>query len=197
MIDLTDARQQVSAPSLIDYGTELTPFLGGVSQRLDRLGSRHAIKVDMPPMRIEAEGRRWIARLVRAKQEGGIVEYPQVGFDVGAPGYGVTVATATAGGRTLPVTGANPHYAVREGQALTVTSGGRGYFYIATAQTILDASGAGDVVLDVPLRAAAAVGDVVNLVAPTIEGWIEGDGFGWTLDTSRTVGLSFTVRERA
>lgn len=196
MIDLTAALQQVTEPALIDNGSELTPFLGGVSQRLDRGGSRHSVKVTMPPMPIEADGRKWIARLVRAKQEGGMIRYPQVGFAIGAPGS-PTVATATSGGRTLPITGGTPHYAIREGQALTVTSGGRSYFYLAVAQTILDASGAGSIILDVPLRLAAATGDAVNLAAPTIEGWVDGDGFGWTLDKSRTVGLSFMIRERA
>jgi hypothetical protein len=200
VIDLTYARQRCPAPSLIDNGSELTPFLGGVSQRLDRGGSRHSVKVTFPTMPIEPDGRRWISRLVRAKQEGGIVAFPQVNFDVGAPGS-PNVATATGGGRSLPITGGTPGYAIREGQALTLTSGGRGYFYLAAAQTILDASGAGTITLDVPLRLAAAVGDSVNLARPTIEGWISGDGgdtgFGWTVGDNRTVALAFTVTERA
>lgn len=200
MIDLTAARQRCPAPTLIDNGSELTPFLGGVSQRLDRGGSRHSVKVTFPPMAIEPAGRQWIARLVRAKQEGGIVALPQVNFDVGAPGS-PTVAAATAGGRSLPITGGTPGYAIREGQALTLTSGGRGYLYLSVAQTILDATGAGTITLDVPLRVAAAAGDGVNLVRPTIEGWVTGDdgdtGFGWTVADNRTVTLAFTVTERA
>lgn len=198
MIDLTAACQQVTAPSLIDNGFEATPFLGGVSQRIDFPGSRHSVKVNLPPMRVEAEGRRWISRLVRAKQEGGKVVFPQIGFDVGEPGSTI-VSADTAGGRTLPISGGTPQYAVKEGQALTLITGGRGYFYIVTEQTILDASGAGNLILDVPLRVSATEGDVVNLARPTIEGWITGDsdsGFGWSIDTTRTVGLSFTVTER-
>lgn len=196
MIDLTAIGQQVTEPMMIDNGSELVPFLGGVSQRLDRGGSRHSVKVTMPPMPIEADGRRWIARLVRAKQEGGMVVYPQPNFSIGAPGS-PSIATATGGGRFLPITGATPNYAVREGQALKITSGGRNYFFLTAAQTILDGDGAGEIELDVPLRLAGSIGDPVNFAKPTIEGWIDGDGFGWTLDKSRTVGLSFMIRERA
>ncbi|WP_430635017.1 hypothetical protein [Sphingomonas hankookensis] len=71
MIDLVDVPIAEAVPRLLQWGSELTPTLGGVTQRLDRIGSRHAIDVQMPPMRIEADGRRWIARLLRAKQEGG------------------------------------------------------------------------------------------------------------------------------
>lgn len=196
MIDLTDARQQVSAPRLIDFGSELTPFLGGVTQRLDRIGSRHMIEVNMPPMAVEPDGRRWIAKLLRAKQEGGRVEFPQVEFEVGACGA-PTVGTATTGGRSLPIAGGTPNYAVREGQWLTVFSGGRGYTFCTVAPVVLNASGAGTLVLDVPLRVAAAVADKVELAKPTIEGWIEGQDWSWTLEMARTVGLSFAIRERA
>jgi hypothetical protein len=200
VIDLTAARQRCPAPSLIDNGGELRPFLGGVSQRLDRGGSRHSVVVSFPAMPIEPEGRRWIARLVRAKREGGIVAFPQVNFDVGAPGS-PTVSAATAGGTSLPITGGTPGYAIREGQALTMTTGSRGYFYLAAEQVILDSNGAGTIVLDVPLRIAAGAGDAVNLARPTIEGWISGNGgdtgFGWTVADNRTVALAFTVTERA
>jgi hypothetical protein len=137
---------------------------------------------------------------VRAKQAGGIVAFPQVNFDVGAPGS-PTVLAATGGGTSLPITGGTPGYAIREGQALTLTTGDRGYFYLAAEQVVLGSDGAGTIVLDVPLRVAAAEGDAVNLARPTIEGWISGDGgdtgFGWTVADNRTVALAFTVTERA
>ncbi len=196
MIDLTDLRMETVDGQLVDYGARLAPFLGGVEQRINRIGTRHAITLKIPPMRIEAEGRRWIARLIRAKQEGGYARYPQVNFRLGVPGN-PTVETETVGGRFLPITGATANYAIREGQALTVTSDGRRYFYFAAAQTILDADGAGTIELDVPLRKVALVGDTVNLSKPVIEGWIDGDGWGWTLESSQTTGLGFTIIERA
>ncbi|MGN5373292.1 hypothetical protein [Sphingomonas hankookensis] len=195
MIDLTNAPIAEAVPRLLQWGSELTPTLGGVTQRLDRIGSRHAIDVQMPPMRVEAEGRRWIARLLRAKQEGGRIAFPQVDFQPGPCGR-PTVGAVTTAGRTIPITGATPRYAIREGQWLSVTHGPRSYLYCATAQVVLDGSGAGAVPVDVLLRSPLAVGEAVEIGRPVIEGWLSG-GDEWTLERSRTVGLGFTIVERA
>lgn len=197
MIDLTHIRQTIAEPELVDFGASLRPFLGGPSQRLDRLGTRHAISVQMPPMYVESEGRQWIVRLIRAKQEDGFIEFPQVGFRVGAPGYNITAAAAVEGGRVLTVTGGTPGYGVREGQALTITSNGRRFFYLASKQVMFDAAGSGAIELDVPLREEVTVGDPVNLAQPLIAGRIMEDGWKWSIDTAGTVGLSFRIEEIA
>lgn len=196
MIDLTDIRQMVAEPELVDFGASLRPFLGGPSQRLDRLGTRHAITVQMPPMYAEGDGRKWVVRLIRAKQEDGFIRFPQIDFKVGSPGS-PTIALPTEGGRVLSVTGGQPGYAVREGQALTVTSNGRKFFYFASDATCFDANGAGTIELDVPLREETTVGDRVNLAKPEIAGRIMEDGWKWTIETAGTVGLSFRIEEIA
>lgn len=196
MIDLTAAPIAEAVPRLLQWGSELTPTLGGVTQRLDRLGSRHAIDVQMPPMGMADEGRRWIARLLSAKQEGGRIAFPQVDFEPGPCGR-PTVAAAIAAGRTIPITGTTPRYVIREGQWLSVTHGPRSYLYCATAPVVLDGGGAGAVPVDVLLRSPLAAGDAVELARPVIEGWLSGDGYEWTLERSRTVGLGFTITERA
>ncbi len=197
MIDLSHARLSVAEPELVDFGASLTPFLGGIGQRLDRLGTRHAISVQMPAMHVEDEGRKWIVRLIRAKQEGGFVTFPQVGFRLGVPGAAIKVAAAVEGGRVLTVTGATPRYVVREGQALSITSNNRRFFYLASAQTVLDGSGSGRIELDVPLREEALVGNPVDLRRPVIAGRIMEDGWKWSIDTAGTVGLSFRLEEIA
>jgi hypothetical protein len=197
LIDLSHIRQMVAEPELVDFGASLRPFLGGPGQRLDRLGTRHAISVQMPPMYVESEGRQWIVRLIRAKQEDGFVLFPQDDFDVGTPGNSITVGAAVEGGRVLTITGGTPHYSVREGQALTVYSNGRRFFYFASASAGLDVNGAGAIELDVPLREEAAIGDVVDLARPVIAGRIMEDGWKWSIDTAGTVGLSFRIEEVA
>lgn len=196
MIDLSNAPIASAVPRLLQWGSELTPTLGGVTQRLDRLGSRHSIDVELPPMRIGDTGRKWIARLLRAKQEGARIAFPQVEFDPGPCGR-PTVSTPTAAGRFIPIIGATPHYAVQEGQWLSVTHSGRSYLYCCTAQIVLDANGAGAIPVDVLLRSPLTVGDAVEIGRPVIEGWLAGDGYEWTIERSRTVGLSFTIMERA
>lgn len=196
MIDLTDLRCAEATPRLLDWGSTLTPVLGGVSQRLSRRGARFAIDFQLPPMHIEAEGRRTIALLQMAKQQGARLSFPQVGFDVGAPGAPI-VDGAVVGGTTLSITGATPRYPIKIGQAFNVEKAGRSPIYFAAAQTILDGDGAGEVLLTTMLRTALVGGETINIAKPVIEGWVDGDEFGWTLAVSRTVGLSLSVTERA
>lgn len=196
MIDLGKLRIAEASPQLLDWGAVAKPILGGVSQRLRRIGARHTIEVRLAPMPIEAEGRRMIARLMQAKQLGARLRWPQVDFAVGACGSPV-VRTAVTGGMTLSVTGGQAGYSFREGQWVSITHSARSYLYAVTAGIALGANGVADIPLNVPLRSALTVGDAVEVAAPVIEGWIEGDGFGWTIDAARTVGLSFAITERA
>src|SRR3546814_18932709 len=71
-----------ATPSLISYGGLLSPSLGGAVQRLNRLGDRNALKVTLPPMRSEPDGRTYESKLRRALQPGAIrSEEPRVGND--------------------------------------------------------------------------------------------------------------------
>lgn len=196
MIDLSDLRCNEAAPTLLDWAALMEPALGGVTQRVGRLGSRFSIQYNTPITKIEAEGRRWIARLQRAQREGGRVEFPQLDFDVGAPGS-PTVSGSHTGGMTLNVTGATPHYGIREGQALNLTASGRVYLYFAADTAILDATGSGTIMLTTPMRTYLTGGEAVELAKPMIEGWLDGTERSWTIDLARTVGLQFTITERA
>lgn len=195
MIDLSDLRISEATPRLLDWGSTLTPSLGGVTQRLNRVGSRFALMVTTPACHIERDGRRWAADMQLAKQQGGRLEFPQVDFAVGSPG--TPLAGAVAGGMTLPITGGTAHYEVRKGQFLNIVRGGRTYLYCAAAQAILDDAGAGSVPLTCMLRTQLTGGETVELAKPVIEGWIEGDEMSWTLQVIRTTGFEFAIVERA
>lgn len=196
MIDLTALEIQAASPSLLDWGGELVPPLGGVTQRIDRLGSRHSINASAPPKVIEPDGRLWISRLKRAKREGARIAFPQAGFAVGNPGT-PQVASNVAAGSAIPLTGLTPGYVICEGQWLSITHSGRSYLYSVDAQVAANGSGNTTVAITPLLRSQLSAGDVVNLAAPVLEGWLSGDEFGWTLDAAHTVGLQFTVTERA
>lgn len=172
------------------------PPLGGITQRVGRLGSRFSIEFSTPAMLVESEGRRAIALLQQAQRLGGRVLYPQVEFSVGAPGAPV-VAGIHTGGTTLAVTGATPRYAIRAGQALNLTVSSRSYLYFAADNVMLDGAGTGSVPLTTPMRTHLAGGGAVNLAAPVVEGWLDGSERSWTLELARTVGLKFTITERA
>ncbi|WP_260928222.1 hypothetical protein [Novosphingobium sp. 9] len=196
MIDLTELKCSGAVPSLMDWAALMEPALGGVTQRVGRLGARFAVQFTSPTMRMEAEGRKWIARLQRAQREGARIAYPQPDFNVGAPGV-PSVSGVHTGGTSLLITGATPRYAVREGQALNLVVAGRYYLYFAAGNVKLDSSGTGTIPLTSPMRTHLAGAEAVELAKPVVEGWLDGTERSWTLDVARTVGLSFTVTERA
>lgn len=195
MIDLTALKCALANMTMLDWGTVLEPPLGGVSQRIDRIGTRFSQTFRTPTMRVEADGRRAIALLQMAKQAGARVLYPQLDFNLGAPGAPV-VSGAHTGGTALAINGAQPNYVVRFGQALSLTVGGRGYLHFSGAECVLDAAGAGTITLTTPMRRHLAGGEPVNLAAPVLEGWLAGTELPWSLDVARTTGLEFTVTER-
>jgi hypothetical protein len=196
VIDLTALEIQTASLSLIDNGGELTPPLGGVTQRIDRLGSRHAIAASAPPKVIEPDGRLWISRLKRAKREGGRIAFPQPDLVIGNPGS-PQVAGNVAAGSTIPLRNLTPGYQIREGQWLSVTHNGRSYLYSVDGAVTANGSGNATVAITPLLRSQLTAGDAVNLAAPVLEGWLSGEEFAWTLDAAHTVGLQFTVTERA
>ncbi|MEE4452858.1 hypothetical protein [Novosphingobium resinovorum] len=196
MIDLTSLRCAGADWTFLDWAALQEPILGGVTQRVGRLGSRHSLDFSTPAMKIESAGRRAIALLKQAKRLGGFARVPQVDFRVGAVGVPL-VNGAHTGGTTLAVKGLTPRYGIRADQALNITVGGRRYLYFAADTSMMDASGSGTILLSSPMRTYLAGDEPVELAHPVIEGWLSGNEFTWTLDLARTVGLQFTIGERA
>lgn len=197
MIDLTALEMTGgTSPALLDWGGELTPPLGGISQRIDRLGSRHTLDVVAPPRAIEPDGRVWISRLKRAKREGGIIAFPQVEFDTGNPGA-PRVASAVPAGKVVPLKGLTAGYPLVEGQWLTIIHNGRRFLYSIDAATIASAGGSATITVTPMLRSQLSADDIVLLAQPQMEGWLSGDELRWTLEAARMVGLQFTITERA
>ena len=196
MIDLTSFRCAGADWTMLDWASLQQPVFRGVTQRVGRVGTRHALDFSTPAMKIEAEGRRAIAKLKQAQQQGGFVSVPQVDFFVGSPGA-PTVNGAHTGGTSLHITGASPAYGVQIDQALNITVAGRRYLYFAAESAVLDASGSGTILLSTPMRTHLAGNEPVELAKPVIEGWLDGNERSWTFDLARTVGLQFTISERA
>jgi hypothetical protein len=196
MIDLTKLRCMASDPTLMVWAALQEPALGGVTQRVGRVGDRFSLGFSTPEMRYEAEGRRAIALLQLAQRQGGRVRYTQPGFRIGPVGTPL-VDGAHTGGTALKLKGMPARCAVRMGQALNLIVGGRYYLYFAAADVVMSAGGAGTVQLTVPMRKHMAGNEPVEIARPVIEGWLDGNQRDWTLDLAQTVGLKFTVTERA
>jgi hypothetical protein len=195
VIDLPSSPAPASAePALVDFGGDLVPALGGPAQRIERMGSRFRLAVQMPPMRGSA-ARQWLSRLIRAKQEGGRMPFPLQGFEPGAAGA-VKVNGAGQSGRSLVVDGARPNYIFREGQFLSILTGGQHFLHFVTAETLANASGQATLPIEPMLRIAPADNADVHVEQPMIEGFIEGSELPWSMALADFVGLAFTLTER-
>lgn len=195
MIDLPDSPSPVSAnPGLIDFGSILTPALGGPMQKVDRLGNRFKITVTMPPMSNPKMGRIWIARLIRGKSEGVRMEWPLQGFKPGTPGS-ILVNGASQSGRFLIADGATPGYVAREGQFFSIETNSQHFLYMVAEETIFNASGQATLPIEPMLRVSPANNDPCHFGKPMIEGLIMGDQFDWEMALANYIGLSFDLVE--
>lgn len=182
------------SPYLVDFGGDLVPILGGVTQRIDRLGSRWAVEVTLPPMDPD-EARLWVSRLVQAKAADGYMPWPQpteVG-DEGVP----RVNGAGQAGTVLAIDGLPPGKALKEGWFFSVITGGRRYLYMIAADVVANASGGAVLTVEPMLRTRPADNAVIELAEPMIEGAIQGDRVGWKIHQLIDYGVSFVLAERA
>jgi hypothetical protein len=181
--------------NLMSFGTVLTPFLGGPTQRINRLGTRWSMMVSMPPLKAEPDGRVWASALAQAVESGAVMPIVQ-DIDTGAPGAPV-VSANVASGSILPLSGVTPGYQLRAGQFISIIHAGRRYVYTIREAVTVGVGGAVSASIFPLLRTALSTGDVVEVATPMIEGWID-SAFGWdVLQTPMIQIPDFTIVEAA
>lgn len=168
-------------PRMIDWGGVLKPALGGPTQTIMRLGTRHAIDITLPTMRAEPNGRIWSSRLRQAKLYGALLIFRQDGLTIGVPGAPV-VAGAGQTGTTLALRGFRGGYAVREGQAFSLVGSatGRRYLHFASASAVAASDGTLSLAIFPMLRISPADGDTAEFAVPHLQGSISGNELAWT-----------------
>ena len=177
-------------PALLDYGQIQR---GASSLRVDRPGNRFRIAFGFPPMPPE-KGEVFTSRIADAKSKGIRVPLPLL-VPQGAPGAPKVDGDGQAG-TTLVVRDLTPGYVAKEGYWLTVVEAdGTGYLHRLTATVRADAAGDAALSIKPPLRAPFASGDRVELAAPWIEGFIDGEEWGWSVGVDRLIAPGFTVEE--
>ncbi len=195
MIDLTALKGSKGTARILDFGAIIEGELGGIDQKIERLGTRFSIDFESIPFETENEGRRYVALLQQAKLQGGRVIYPQLDFNVGSPGN--TLANgAHATGTTLNIKSGTPYYTVRVGQALNIIKDGRRYLYFAASQETFNGSGAGSITLTSKMRKILAGDEIIDFKKPCVEGFIQGNEQSWDLAASRLTPFKFTIKER-
>lgn len=174
---------KIAKPRMIDFGGAVVPPLGGETQTIHRLGTRHAIDITIPLMRTEPDGRNWAADLSLAKLYGAIVHVRQAGFKIGIPGNPV-VDGAGQLGSLITLRGFTPGYAMRYGQWLNLTVGGILFLYRAAQMTIAAPDGRMTLPLFPMLRRSPEDGSVVGVADPKLQGSLSGNEVAWTELTS-------------
>jgi len=182
-------------PRLIDFGGVQTPPGGGVAQRLNRIGNRFGIDIEMPSLDTAGDGRVVIARLCRALTEGGLFAFPAT-IDPGNPGAPV-VNVGGQTGSTLNLRGFTPGYTASEGQFFSIIYGGRRYLHGVSADAAADSYGMMSLPIFPMLRISPNDGAVCEFATPYIEGFLSGNAQEWTLPASRYLNVKFTVTEAA
>lgn len=183
-------------PSLIDYGGILRSAAGAASQRLDRKGSRFALRITYPPMCCE-DAKVMVSRLLRAKREGLRVPFPLLGCSQGSPGAPVVNGAGQAG-TTLNVRGLTPSYMAREGYWLSIVdANGRHYLHNIHTPVTADATGNATLQITPALRVPFADGAVIHLAKPMVEGFVDGDSWGWQVPVDKLIAVQFTMEEKA
>ncbi|SNS53108.1 hypothetical protein SAMN06295912_108114 [Sphingomonas laterariae] len=167
-----------ATPSLIDAGAVLAGGPGSAAQKLNRLGTRHALTVRLPLMRSEPLGRIYAARLRQAQRDGAIITFPQDGLTIGSPGAPL-VNGAGQTGMTINLDGFAAGYQVREGQFFSIIIGSRRYLY--SARTATTANGSGQMALPIMpmIRVSPPDNAVCEFAAPKIEGFLTGGQIDW------------------
>ena len=189
-------------PYFIDSGGVQRSLASGEDMRLDRLGDRFGLVVNLPPLRWHVAdpakaARVWTTRLVQGMSQGAVLLFPQPNF---APPGGTMAAAgaAVSGSSQVLVANGGAAAALLEGQFMTHVRAatGRRYCYQVRADTIVPAGGQAVVPFWPRVRGPIAPGDVLKFGKPEIEGLVRGEQQGWTLDNARLVGIVFKIEER-
>lgn len=178
------------SPTLLDRGQILR---GASSLRVDRPGSRWRMAFAYPPMK-QDQADTFTAPLTRAKRQGLRIYLP-VRVPQGIPGSPV-VDGAGQSGSTLAVRGFDAGYAARVGFWLTIVEADDTAYLHRMFETVV-ADGSGDATLEIepPLRAPFADGDTIHIGKPFIEGFMEGQEWGYDIESDEFTILSLTVEE--
>lgn len=181
--------------SLIDFGLTLRPSSGAAVTRIARKGSRFRLTVTYPPMKPE-DSRVFVARLLRAKGEGLRIPFPLIHGPQGSPGSPVVDGAPT--GNALPLRGLTPGYPAKEGYMLSIEDGeGQHYLHTVAAPGRADASGKLTLSIEPELRVPFEDGDTVHLAVPMVEGFVDGEAWGWTIPVNKLVAIEFPLEEAA
>ena len=180
-------------PMILENSTTLTPFLGGVDQRINRLGDRFGVVFSTPQMDHAISG-NWIAFLMAARTQEAAVRW----VEPGAPrrSYGVPrVAGGSQTGTTLAVDGVTPRARIEAGKFFSILDGDRRSLHTVLERATASSGGAVTLSFWPMLRFSPSDNAVVELEKPYIQGIIRPSETPWTTKLALFAGVSFQLVE--
>ena len=180
--------------ALMRFGIDLVPPLGGVTQRVSRMGSRFRVALAYPPM-IAANAKAMLAALHSADTSGSSViapvPQPTVSGSFGSP----LVNGGSQAGSSLICDGFSAGASIPAGTLFSFTKSGRIYLHMVTAAAT--ASGAGAVTLTIApmLRVSPADNAGLSITSAQVEGLIEGDSISWAVNSAGHYQIGFSLAE--
>lgn len=183
-------------PQLIDFGADLVPPLGGVAQRVSRVGSRWLVNFSGFQQLSPHDARRLLAKLMKARTLGETVlaAWPQPDFDlsIGTP----LVKGAGQTGSTLTIDGL-PHSTsiALAGYFFSMTVSSRNYLYQVADDITTNSSGEAILNISPLLRASPADNAALEFTTPKIEGFADGMEQPWTIEMLKYATVPLTIRE--
>jgi len=192
MIVLKDGPLTASA-AFLDKSLTQRSAGPGPTNRVLRKGSRYRLQVTMGPFYAE-DARDYVADLITAKSEGLQIRYP---LQWSQDGCGSMVVDGDGqGGTTLNVKGGTPGFMIRKGFWLSVENGeGRHYLHNIRAPVRIADDGTAALPISPELRFPFEDGDKVHMAKPMVQGFVEGDEWGWEIAASMTLPIAFTLEE--
>ena len=180
-------------PRLITARAELRSAFGGSVQRINRLGSRWAFDVELPPM-THAAALDWVDLLTEA--DTAILNLPEPGITIGSPGTPL-VNGASQTGSSLVTDGWTNGYVIPKGKWFSVSVSSLLYLYQTTAAVTASGAGAATLTVRPMLRASPADNAALNVNPATVEGFVSVPDGAFGISVNRLVeGLTFTLEER-
>lgn len=183
-------------PRFVSFAVDQTPELGGERSRVSRLGDRWAIDVETKAAEYAQHGMTYLSRLVRGMTDHVLLAFPEPGVEPKAYGAPV-VAAAGAAGLTLPVSGLIAGVAIPEGKFFSIVIGGQRFLYQVAADAVASAGGTADLSIYPMLRRQPPAGAVVEIEAPKIEGFVQGNQQDWNVSQSKYLPFRFSIEESA
>lgn len=179
-------------PTIISSSIDQRSATGSNRQKGMRKGSHYQYDFALEPMS-HAEALDWLD--LRNEADTVIIEIPQMGLEIGAPGA-TRVNGSGQSGANLAIKGFTPSYAVRKGQCFNhLGNDGELRIYVADADVIADGSGNATVPLETMLNWPPLNNDIIDFADVRIEGFAAVERGSFLQDGDGWHHVRFTVEE--